>query len=267
LADALFSTHGFPLKEDVGLRANRTIPDVMISNKNHVYLQERLPVVREACEKEQISWEYYALLYDKLNVFRNGYQRYGTQKFGEEKGSVKFRAPIEDIEMLNEYRKQVKLVPFTVEVIDETRIRQENLDSSLIYMLNRIYQDDQKYRGKMLEIKSEFESEALEQSELWTAMARTDSINSLKISVLLDSMGWLGPETIGYNGVDAVFLVLQHANLKTQLAYLPMLHDAAMNHQLEASDLAMLEDRISVKQGKAQIYGTQVGKDKSTGKY
>jgi hypothetical protein len=54
------------------------------------------------------------------------------------------------------------------------------------------------------------------------------------------------------------FLVIQHAELPVQEHYLPMVRSAAARGYLFKGNLATLEDRVALGQGKAQLYGSQV---------
>jgi hypothetical protein len=87
-----------------------------------------------------------------------------------------------------------------------------------------------------------------------------DSINVIKVKKILDEHGWLGPDVIGVNGNEALFLVIQHAPHETQLKYLPMMREAVKNKAADGYSLAMLEDRVALGEGKKQIYGSQVMK-------
>ena len=71
-------------------------------------------------------------------------------------------------------------------------------------------------------------------------------------------MGGLARIVIGREGNRTLFLVIQHANISTQEKYLPMMREAVKNHKASASHLALLEDRIALRQGKKQIYGSQI---------
>jgi hypothetical protein len=98
-------------------------------------------------------------------------------------------------------------------------------------------------------------------------MRHADSLNLPKVMDILDKHGWVGPAVVGQQGNITLFLVIQHADLKTQLKYLPMLREAVRKGDAQPSHLAMLEDRVALRQGKKQIYGSQVARDNTTGKY
>lgn len=92
-------------------------------------------------------------------------------------------------------------------------------------------------------------------------MALQDSLDLLRVTVILDSAGWLGPDEIGATASQALFLVLQHADAKPaiQAEYLPVMREAVAEGKARPDELAMLEDRVAVNHGRPQIYGSQIG--------
>ena len=59
----------------------------------------------------------------------------------------------------------------------------------------------------------------------------------------------------------AVWLVFQHNPLEQQKEFLPQLEEAVRNGDIAPMYLAMLKDRINVREGRPQKYGTQSGPD------
>ncbi len=92
----------------------------------------------------------------------------------------------------------------------------------------------------------------------------TDSINVIKVTHLLDSMGWPPLKKIGRSGSNAVFLTIQHGDLATQEKYLPVLKKAVKDGKIAPGALALLEDRLGLRQGKRQVYGSQFSRDSKT---
>lgn len=92
----------------------------------------------------------------------------------------------------------------------------------------------------------------------------TDSTNLSAIREILANYGWLGVNQIGQKANAAIFLVIQHSNPETQEEFLPMMQKAVKERKAFASDLALLEDRVLVGQGKDQLYGSQIGVDDTT---
>ena len=147
------------------------------------------------------------------------------------------------------------------------RAYEKDLDGPLVAILDTIYQSDQSYRRQISEIAEKYGQDSEEMQAHWKLIRETDSINMIKIKKILDEHGWLGPDIIGDQGNMTLFLVIQHADLETQLTYLPMMREAVEQGNARASSLALLEDRVALRQGKRQIYGSQVGRDPETGEY
>lgn len=93
-----------------------------------------------------------------------------------------------------------------------------------------------------------------------------DSTNQARLMEIITRYGWPGRPLVGPQAALAAFMVLQHADLAFQLEYLPMFRHAVGRGDAERSHLAMLWDRILMRQDKLQIYGTQLWNDPSTGK-
>ena len=92
-----------------------------------------------------------------------------------------------------------------------------------------------------------------------------DSTNLIYTETLIKKYGWPGKSLVGANGNNTVFLVVQHAGLKTQEKYLPMLIQSVADSESRACDLALLQDRILMRQKKKQLYGSQIVPDNETG--
>lgn len=126
--------------------------------------------------------------------------------------------------------------------------------------LDSIHQEDQMHRLRIDELlkKSRSESENIELIKLHELMNEKDSINLIKVEKILNEYGWLGKDIIGEKGNSTLFLVIQHSDLETQLKYLPMMREALKLGNIKSNDFAKFEDRIAMKQGKKQIYGSQI---------
>ncbi len=133
-----------------------------------------------------------------------------------------------------------------------------NLNKPLVHQLDSIYVADQKYRMMFDSVEKTYGDESKEMQDLGRIMHEKDSINLIKVKTILDKYGWLGADSIGEQGNTILFLVIQHADLKTQEKYLPMMKEAAKNKKLPTSSLALLIDRIEMRNGRPQIYGSQV---------
>ena len=155
-----------------------------------------------------------------------------------------------------------------IEIVKSNKEKAEaNLDKSLVATLDTIYQEDQKYRQQIEEIEEKYGWESDQMKAHWEIINEKDAINLIKIKEILDERGWLGTDVIGDQGNSTLFLVIQHADLETQEKYLPMMREAVKKGNAQASSLALLEDRVALRKGEKQVYGSQVGRDQETGEY
>jgi hypothetical protein len=144
-----------------------------------------------------------------------------------------------------------------------------NLDKKLVALLDTIYVDDQKnrndqYMQQCIDIAKEYGRESKELKAFVSIMEDQDSINLIKVEKILNEHGWLGADIVGDQGNYTLFLVIQHADLETQEKYLPMMREAVQKGNAKAQDFAFLVDRVALRKGERQIYGTQIGPDPET---
>ena len=132
-----------------------------------------------------------------------------------------------------------------------------NPNMTLTEELENIYSDDQKSR-KMLDT---IPPESKEREAVYKIMIEKDHYNLQKVKTILDTYGWLSEDTLGVHGNSALFLVIQHADLKTQEKYFPMMSEAVRTGKIKRSSFALLQDRMNLRQGKKQIYGSQIDRD------
>jgi hypothetical protein len=144
--------------------------------------------------------------------------------------------------------------------IDSTKFNQP-----LKARLDSLWEADQTPRLKYLEARQKKESTTRVDS-LRKAMLQQDHENLVKAISIMDKYGWQGPQKVGLQGSQALFLVIQHADLPTQKKYLPMFKEAEQKGEILSSNLAILEDRINVREGKKQLYGSQATTNQQTGK-
>jgi len=144
--------------------------------------------------------------------------------------------------------------------IDNTKLNKPLSDS-----LAAIYNSDQLTRMAYFQAKEQNKPAAFVDS-LLKDMKETDYENLKKVNAIIRDNGWLGPQTVGIDGAQGLFLVIQHADLETQEHYLPLIKKAEKKGEILSSNLAILEDRICMRNGRNQIYGSQGFTDKETGK-
>ena len=144
---------------------------------------------------------------------------------------------------------------------------ENNYDKPLQKELLEIFVDDQNIRNKAVRASKKLGDHNPTVDSLVKIMKYKDSLNLIKVTRILDKKGWIGKDKVGEQANQALFLVIQHADLKTQEKYLPMMHKAVKEGDLPASFLPVLEDRVALRQGKKQIYGSQLYRNQKTNAY
>lgn len=129
--------------------------------------------------------------------------------------------------------------------------------------LDSIWKTDQGIRMELIQLQQQGKTNTSEFKELIGEMKTQDSINQKKVIEILQN-GW--PENLNLQQNQTIFLVIQHADVDTQKKYLPIIESAVKNGKTLASNLALLKDRIALREGGKQIYGSQVWYDAKTGK-
>jgi hypothetical protein len=118
--------------------------------------------------------------------------------------------------------------------------------------------EDQRLRGEGQKLWEAKGPDSPESKAVWDRQAVLDRTNQARLKEIVAEHGWPGVKLVGLSGADAAFLIAQHADLKTQSNYLPMVEAAVKRREALPFWAAMLEDRVLVGEGKPQVYGTQV---------
>lgn len=155
----------------------------------------------------------------------------------------------------NAHRLNAQVTSFS---IDETKI-----DRTLARQLDSISLEDQQGRLEWSKLRKAGAAKQRLDS-LKNKIKETDKSNLAFIENLLGERGWPGPQEVGFQASQAVFLVIQHAGLATQKKYYPLIRQAEEAGKILSSNVAILEDRIAVREGKEQVYGSQGYYDEQT---
>jgi hypothetical protein len=124
--------------------------------------------------------------------------------------------------------------------------------------LEAMFDSDQGYRNKMQEVVFKHGSNSPELIELWKKQRTIDEANLRRLGEIVETNGWPARSVVGEKGTIAAFLVVQHADYMNQKKYLPMLRVAVAAGEARSGDLALLEDRVLMGEGKKQRYGSQL---------
>jgi hypothetical protein len=140
------------------------------------------------------------------------------------------------------------------------------LISSIKSELQEILKTDQATRQEIQHALDTHSRGSAEVKALWQKQSQIDENNRKRVSDILEQYGW--PELSDFGDLSAaraILLVIQHGDLEYQLQYFDRAEQAAESGNLQPYLFALLKDRVLVRQGKKQIYGSQVRIDNVTG--
>jgi hypothetical protein len=284
---ALLDQHGWIGPETVGPEASDTL-FLVIQHADPLTQQKYLPLLRQAVQQGKAKAADLAFLEDRVALAEGHRQIYGSQLIMASRDGKLHVQPIEDPAHVDERRAAVGLPPMAEylkrmnllwdvenhqreipwleltqsDIVPTPEKREPALQAELLAILDA----DQRGRQRLEGIEKQYGRGSAELAALWKEITDTDAANLQRITALLDTRGWIGPDVVGSQATSALFLVIQHADLPVQQKYLPVLRAAAAERKLRPSELALLEDRIAMREGHPQIYGSQLRTDKG-GKY
>ena len=140
----------------------------------------------------------------------------------------------------------------------EMRSRQWNYDLALKEKLENIIERDQYDRLLWSHAVKNNPDDTERNERLARRALMTDSLNLVLVDEILSQHGFPRKEQVGDFGNQAVWLVFQHADLDYQKRFLPQMEAAVSHGYIAPLYLALLRDRIDVREGRPQRYGTQI---------
>lgn len=146
----------------------------------------------------------------------------------------------------------------------------EEEKNRLIHDLIEIRELDQKYRNKATELRVRNKGiRTGEEGKLWADQSFLDSVNMIRMEKIIEKYGYPGADIVGNDLKSVGLLVIAHSP-KKQENYIRLLWKEAKKGNVEKKEVAMLDDRIKMLNGKKQRYGTAlifetIGIDSSSG--
>lgn len=135
---------------------------------------------------------------------------------------------------------------------------QDDMNSSLVKLLDTLYNSHQSYRFQAVIVKNTYGAGSDEIKEAWKVIQQKDSVNLFLVKHIIDTYGWLGKNVVGVNGNFTIALIILHADLATQEKYLPVMREALKKSNADVFDFALLKDLVALREGKKQIYGSNL---------
>ncbi len=113
---ALIDKYGYPKVSEVGERPAQAAFFVIQHQSDVAILEKYIPILYGKCMEGEASWNYYAMLYDRVQVMKDLPQKYGTQSkiIDKEKGLTEL-FPLEDESNVNVWRDEIGLDPIDLD--------------------------------------------------------------------------------------------------------------------------------------------------------
>jgi hypothetical protein len=132
------------------------------------------------------------------------------------------------------------------------------INADLGWELAKMYFEDQAPKTASDHILHKYGMLSLQMDSIERVIANTDSLNMLRLEKIINKYGWTGKQLVGAEGASNAFIIILHAPLMYQKKYFEVIQTAVNKGDIEKNSIAYLTDKILTKEGKKQLYGTQL---------
>lgn len=161
-----------------------------------------------------------------------------------------------DFYFLTEDPRWLDLENSLIQKVESIHGKYENIELSKELWRMKIKDQAFYYHLKIAEKSNDKNSIIID--ALWETKNLINKSNVNRIEEIIEQYGWPKKSMVGDNAAGTVFLVIQHAEIDVQKKYLPKMREAADNGEANWSSLALLIDRVNLREGIEQIYGSQL---------
>jgi hypothetical protein len=137
-------------------------------------------------------------------------------------------------------------------IIDRVKKNENEISDTLKYLLDTVFDDDQRFRVVMKPT-----DDSIRTDSLWRMQDSLDCINLNIIQKIFDKYGWPDKRLVGNKGNNTLWIVIDHADLSVMEKYLRIMQEASERGAMKKQNMALVEDRITALKNGYQIYGTQ----------
>jgi len=138
---------------------------------------------------------------------------------------------------------------------------------SLTKVLEAVYKRDQVPRLRLDSLERQFGFSSIQVKKQWRLIEKNDSADIEVVTQILDTYGWLSESKTSKTANSALFSVIQHAKLNLQTKYIEILKEAVEKGNAKPIQYAYLLDRVNMREGKLQIYGSQLSVSSNGNQY
>jgi hypothetical protein len=143
-------------------------------------------------------------------------------------------------------------------VLADGKRRAAALDHALHDELDSLVTRDQRNRQSIADVMTRYGRNSPQGDSAARAMSAADAPLLARLREIIAANGWPGRTLVGDDGAHAAWLILQHAPPDVQRELLPRIRTAIRAGEGRLGDLALLEDRVLVANGRPQLYGSQL---------
>lgn len=136
-------------------------------------------------------------------------------------------------------------------LIGVSNLPAQHLDS----LLQVVHDRDQAVRMELIRLSQQIPPPVDSLMAAYTRMQEADAENQRIVSELLDRGGW--PIGISDEAAETIWLVIDHADLKMQRRWMPLIEEQVAAGKISKSSYATLLDRMLMRENRPQRYGTQ----------
>lgn len=142
---------------------------------------------------------------------------------------------------------KVRNVELRKELIDMANEDQKAMKESMVKNFSKARQNI----GNNFKINNENKDPFQNNIKVWLD-------NTKRMKEIIKDFGWPAFDLVGKEASDSAWLLVQHGDLELQKMCIGLLKDAVDKHQANKWCYAYLLDRILIREGKKQLYGTQL---------
>lgn len=153
--------------------------------------------------------------------------------------------------------RSLKGEPAYTRLTERARAQEQTIDRELRKKLVELAEMDKVARtGMAAAVRRAGRDSALRDS-INQVLAEKDGPIQERFRQIVAEHGWPGRSMVGHAGADAAWQLAQHADTLFQRSLLPLLEESVARGEAAPSHWAYLVDRVRMRRGKPQLFGTQ----------
>jgi hypothetical protein len=127
-----------------------------------------------------------------------------------------------------------------------------------------IVEENKKYMDELIKMKTEDQTdrsgitaEKMQDPAYLKKLGDADVLRLARLHQLIEEYGLPTVNAVGYTGMQAFFILVQHADTEVEFQSLVLNELKLTGSGVQPGNVAMLTDRVRAAQGRSQLYGTQ----------